>query len=392
MTIKKNKMNTKLIHGGISEDPATGALSIPIYQSATFKQIELGKTTAGYEYGRSGNPTRDALESLIADLENGSDGFAFASGLAAITTVLFLFKSGDRILISQNVYGGTFRILDEIFNNFDLEYEIIDTENLEKYENVLKNDENIRGIIIESPTNPLLTVTDLNEISKISKKYNVLTIVDNTFMTPYLQKPLDLGADIVVHSGTKYLGGHSDVVSGLLVVNDKKLAEKLRFLQNSTGGILEPFDSWLLIRGIKTLSVRMDRHIENAKYIANVLKNSEAVNEIYFPGDVDFKGYQIQKKQAKGPGGMISFTLKEDYNINEFFKNLKIITLAESLGGVESLVSHPVTMTHACIPKNILEKIGIGENLIRLSVGIEDKEDLVEDLLTAIKKSKNKIK
>jgi cystathionine beta-lyase len=387
---KKNNIATDVIHAGISEDETTGAVSVPIYQAATFRQPELGKTKAGYEYGRSGNPTRKALEALIADLEEGSAGFAFASGLAALTTLLFLFKSGDKILISQNVYGGTFRILDKLFKNFGLSYEFLESSDLKELEKKLAQEKNVKGLIIESPANPALSITDIKGAAKIAKKYKVLTISDNTFMTPYLQKPLTLGADIVVHSGTKYLGGHSDVISGLAAVKDKELAEKLKFYQNAAGSILEPFDSWLLIRAIKTLAVRMDRHNENAAYIVSVLQNNKAVEKIFYPGLKDFPGYLIHKKQAKGAGGMISFILKKNYNIKKFFKNLKIIALAESLGGVESLACHPASMTHASIPKEIRDKIGISENLIRLSVGIEDKKDIAQDLLQAIKTAGNR--
>ncbi|AKL98068.1 trans-sulfuration enzyme family protein [Endomicrobium proavitum] len=382
--MSNNNINTKVIHGGIAEDETTGAVSIPIYQATTFRQVELGKTKAGYEYGRSGNPTRKALESLIADLEEGAAGFAFASGLAALTTVLFLFKSGDKILTSQNVYGGTFRILDKIFKNFGVSYEIVDTANLMILEETFKKDKNIKGLIIESPANPLLTITDIKGAAEIAKKYNALTIVDNTFLTPYLQKPLTLGADIVIHSATKYLGGHSDVIAGLAVTKDPTLAERIGFFQNAAGSILEPFDSWLLIRGIKTLAVRLDRHLENAAAVAEFLKNNKAVKEIYYPGLKDFNGYEINKKQSKGAGAIISFILSDNYDYKIFFKNLKTIALAESLGGVESLACHPASMTHASIPKEIREKIGITDNLIRLSVGIEDKNDIIADLEQAI--------
>ncbi|MDR3112243.1 MAG: PLP-dependent aspartate aminotransferase family protein [Elusimicrobiota bacterium] len=386
---KQKKISTQLIHGGISEDKNTGAVSVPIYQAATFRQTELGKNK-GYEYGRAGNPTREALEALIAQLEEGESGFAFASGLAAITTVMFLFKSGDKILISQNVYGGTFRILNNIFANFNLFYEIVDASNIETLETVFKKDKSIAGIIVETPANPLLNISDIEAVSQIAKKYKVLTIVDNTFMTPYLQKPLTLGADIVVHSGTKYLGGHSDVICGLAVTKSKVLSEKLKFYQNAAGSVLEPFDSWLLMRGIKTLGVRMDRHLENAEYIAKVLRNHSAVSKIFYPGFSDFKNYEIHKKQARGAGAIISFELKPKYRINDFFRNLETIIFAESLGGVESLISHPSSMTHASIPENIREKIGINKNIIRFSVGIEDKNDLEYDLNQAIEKSKKR--
>ncbi|MDR2427243.1 MAG: PLP-dependent aspartate aminotransferase family protein [Endomicrobium sp.] len=381
-------INTLLIHGGISEDETTGAVSIPIYQTTTFRQTELGKTKAGYEYGRSGNPTRKALEALIAELEEGVEGFAFASGLAALTTVIMLFKSGDKFLISQNVYGGTFRILDKIFKNFGVSYEIVDTTDLKIFEEKLKEDKNVKGAVIETPANPLLTITDIKAAAEIAKKYGVLTIVDNTFMTPYLQKPLLLGADIIIHSATKYLGGHSDVISGLAVVKDKELSERLKFFQNAAGSILEPFDSWLLMRGIKTLGVRIDRHIENAQYAADFLKSSGSAEKVFFPGFKDFQGYEIHNRQAAGAGGMVSFLLSKEHNLNDFVKNLKTIAFAESLGGVESLICHPASMTHASIPKEIREEIGITDNLIRLSVGIEDKKDVVEDLKQAFLKSR----
>ncbi|WML37077.1 aminotransferase class V-fold PLP-dependent enzyme [Clostridium sp. OS1-26] len=375
-----------LIHGGIDGDKTTGAVNVPIYQTSTYRQSELG-VNSGYEYSRTGNPTRHALEKLISDLEGGHAGFAFASGMAATTAALMLFKSGDKVLISSNVYGGSFRVLDKVFKNFNLDYELVDTSDEKLVEK--KITDNVKAIFIETPTNPLMTVTDIEKISNIAKHHGILTIVDNTFMTPYLQRPIELGADIVVHSATKYLGGHSDLIAGLAVVNSKELAEKLHFIQNSTGGVLNPFDSWLLIRGIKTLSVRMDRHIENANYLAHFLKNHQAVEKVYYPGFEDHPGYEIHKKQANGAGAIISFVLKEGRNINEFFKGVKLITLGESLGGVESLISHPATMTHASIPVEIRQEIGIVDNLIRLSVGIESKKDLAEDIEKALNKSKN---
>lgn len=375
-----------LIHGGIDGDETTGAVNVPIYQTSTYRQSELGVNN-GYEYSRTGNPTRYALEKLISDLEGGHSGFAFASGMAATTAALMLFKSGDKVLISSNVYGGSFRVLDKVFKNFNLEYELVDTSNEKLVEEKITN--NVKAIFIETPTNPLMTITDIEKIANIAKKHGILTIVDNTFMTPYLQKPIELGADIVVHSATKYLGGHSDLIAGLAVVNSKELAEKLHFIQNSTGGVLNPFDSWLLIRGIKTLSVRMDRHIENANYLAQFLKDHEAVEKVYYPGFEDHPGYEIHKKQTSGAGAIISFVLKEGFNINEFFKGVKLITLGESLGGVESLISHPATMTHASIPVEIRQEIGIVDNLIRLSVGIENKKDLAGDIEKALNKSKN---
>lgn len=375
-----------LIHGGVDGDKTTGAVNVPIYQTSTYRQSELG-VNSGYEYSRTGNPTRYALEKLISDLEGGYAGFAFASGMAAITAALMLFKSGDKVLISDNVYGGSFRVLDKVFKNFNLEYELVNTSNEKLVEEKITG--NVKAIFIETPTNPLMTITDIKKITGIAKNHGILTIVDNTFMTPYLQKPIELGADIVVHSATKYLGGHSDLVAGLAVVNSKELSEKLHFIQNSTGGVLNPFDSWLLIRGIKTLSVRMDRHIENASYLAEFLKNHPSVEKVYYPGLEDHPGYEIHKKQANGAGAIISFVLKEGFNIKEFFKGVELITLGESLGGVESLISHPATMTHASIPAEIRQKVGIVDNLIRFSVGIENKKDLVKDIEKALNKSKN---
>ena len=378
-------ISSAVVHGGIYGDKTTGAVNVPIYQTSTYEQKGLGENT-GWEYSRTRNPTRAALEALIAELENGTAGFAFASGLAAITAVLMLFKSGDRILISSNVYGGTFRVLDKVFKQFGLSYSIEDTTDLKTFESKITPD--VKAVLIESPANPLLTVTDLAGISGISKKKGILTIVDNTFMTPYLQRPLELGADIVVHSATKYLGGHSDLVAGLAVVKDEKIAERLAFLQNATGGVLGPFDSFLLIRGIKTLAVRMDRHVANAEKIAVFLQQNEAVKTVYYPALPDAQGFAVNKKQAKNGGAMISFELKENYDIKTFFKSVRLIALAESLGGVESLVCHPATMTHASIPRDIRQKIGITDGLIRLSVGIENADDLTADLEQAFQKSR----
>ncbi|HEX3040217.1 MAG TPA: PLP-dependent aspartate aminotransferase family protein [Caproiciproducens sp.] len=375
---------TTLIHGGIDGDAQTGSVSVPIYQTSTYRQTGLGENS-GYEYSRTGNPTRESLEKLIAELEGGVAGFAFGSGMAATTAVLQLFRSGDKVLISSNVYGGTFRVLDKVFKNFGLTYEIVDTSDLNLLESRISRD--VKALMIESPANPLLTVTDIAAASEIAHRHGLTVIVDNTFMTPYLQKPLQLGADIVVHSATKYLGGHSDLVAGLAVVKDEETAQRLGFLQNATGGVLGPFDSWLLIRGIKTLSVRMDRHLENAAYLADFLRNHDGVAKVYYPGFADFPGYDIQKNQASGAGAMISFVLSERYDIRRFFQSVKLVALAESLGGVESLVCHPASMTHASIPYEIRQKVGIVDNLVRLSVGIEDKKDIADDLEQAFAKS-----
>ncbi|MCR5317993.1 MAG: PLP-dependent aspartate aminotransferase family protein [Treponema sp.] len=379
------QIESALIHGGIDGDPLTGAVNVPIYQTSTYQQQGLGQNK-GWEYSRTGNPTRAALEALIAELEGGSHGFAFASGMAASTAVISLFKSGDKILISSNVYGGTFRVLDKIFKNFGISYSIEDTTNLKTLEEKITDD--VKAIWIESPANPLLTITDLEGIAKLAKKHNILSIVDNTFMTPYIQRPIEKGIDIVVHSATKYLGGHSDVVAGLAVVHDKSLAERIAFIQNATGGVLGPFDSFLLIRGIKTLGVRLDRHVENAEKIAAHLQNHPAVKNIYYPGLATDPGYELNKKQAKNGGAMISFELHEGYDIKKFFSSLKLLSLAESLGGVESLACHPASMTHASIPKEIRDKVGITEGLIRLSVGIEGADDIIADVDQAIESSR----
>lgn len=379
------QIDSLLIHGGVDGDEKTGAVNIPVYQTSTYRQDGLGKNR-GWEYSRTGNPTRDALEKLVADLEKGKYGLAFATGLAAIDTVLSLFKSGDKLVVSDNIYGGTFRILDNVFNNFGITYSIVDTSDLEAVEAAI--DENVKAVYIESPANPLLTVTDIKAVSEIAHKHGILSIVDNTFLTPYLQRPIPLGADIVIHSGTKYLGGHSDTLSGFVVVDNEELANRLYYLQNAIGGVLAPWDSFLVIRGIKTLGVRMDRHVENAKKIAEWLSESGYVDKIYFPGLKTDPGYETQKKQADGPGAMISFVLNEKYDYKKFFESLKLITLAESLGGVESLVCHPATMTHAAIPAETRRQVGIVDELIRFSVGLENVDDLIEDLKQAIEKSK----
>ena len=373
------KKNSLLIHGGISTDEKTGAVNVPIYQTSTYKQSKFGENT-GYEYSRTGNPTREALEKLIADIEGGTRGFAFASGLAAISAVLSLFKSGDKILITNNLYGGTFRILNQVFSNFNIKYEIVD--DFDKLDKQIKDD--VKAVFIETPTNPLLDVIDIKKVSSIAKSKGILTIVDNTFMSPYLQNPLLLGADIVVHSATKYLGGHSDLVAGLAIVKDEELGEKLHFIQNATGGILQPFDSFLLIRGIKTLSVRMDRHEENARFIADKLSRSTNIKKVYYTGLKNHPGHEIQKSQASGFGGVISFVLNDNLNFKRFVEGLELITFGESLGGIESLACHPASMTHATLPKELRERIGITDNLIRISVGIEDKEDILKDIQKAL--------
>jgi cystathionine beta-lyase len=380
---EEKHIETVMIHGGYTNDPATGAVNVPIYQTSTYQQDGLGKMRGGWEYSRTGNPTRAVLERLIADLEGGTAGFAFGSGMAALTAVLSLLNSGGSVIISSNVYGGTFRVLDKVFSRFGLGYQVVDTTNISLVEKAITPD--VKALLIESPANPLLFVTDIRAISDLAHRHGILSIVDNTFMTPYLQRPLELGADIVVHSATKYLGGHSDLVAGLVVVKDKELARQIGFIQNATGGVLGPFDSFLLIRGIKTLGVRMDRHVANAEAAARFLSVHPGVEKVYYPGLPGSQGYEVNRKQAKNGGAMISFELKPGYDINRFFSGLHLVVLAESLGGVESLVCHPATMTHASIPPEERKVMGITDGLIRLSIGIEAIDDILSDLDQAIR-------
>ncbi|WP_026475922.1 bifunctional cystathionine gamma-lyase/homocysteine desulfhydrase [Alkaliphilus transvaalensis] len=369
------KFNTLVIHGGIDGDERTGAVTVPIYQTSTYKQHAVGKHT-GYEYSRTGNPTREALEKLIADLEGGHRGFAFGSGMAAMSSVIMLFQKGDHIIIGDDVYGGTFRVVDKVFKNLGIEYDAVDTTDPSNIDNVIKA--NTKAIIAETPSNPIMKLTDIKAIAEKAKKHNLVFVVDNTFMTPYLQRPLDLGADIVLHSATKYLGGHSDVVAGLAVVNNEELGERLHFIQNAVGAILGPQDSWLLIKGIKTLALRMDRHCENAKKMVSWLQEQKWVKKVYYPGlDANIEEF---KDQMKDYGAMISFEVESEELLNSIMANLKIMTLAESLGGIETLISVPAKMTHASIPVEIRNRLGITDTLIRLSVGVEDIDDLISDI------------
>lgn len=377
------KTKTKLIHGGIPGDPLTGAVSVPVYQVSTYKQEGIGGHK-GFEYSRTGNPTRHALEELMKDLEGGKAGFAFSSGMAAITAVIMLFNSGDHVLLTDDVYGGTFRVMTKVLSRFGLEFTFVDTSNLDNIEKEIKP--NTKAIYIETPTNPLLKITDIKEVAKLAKSHQLLTIVDNTFSTPYWQHPLELGADIVLHSATKYLGGHSDVVAGVVVVNSEQLASDLHFVQNSTGGVLGPQDSWLLIRGIKTLGVRMEEHEANTKAIVNFLNNHPAVKKVYYPGLETHPNHDIAKKQTSGFGGMVSFDVGSEENADKLLNHVKYFTLAESLGAVESLISVPAKMTHASIPKDRREELGITDGLVRISVGLEDVDDLIEDLKNALTK------
>ena len=377
------KFNTKTIHGGQEHDPAYGSVMPPIYQTSTYAQSTPGGHK-GYEYSRTHNPTRTALEKAFASLENGEHGLAFASGLAAIDAVIKLLKPGDEVVSTNDLYGGTYRLFTKIFEDFGVKFHFIGLENADQIEQYIN--ENTRLIWAETPTNPMMNVVDIEAISAIAKKYNILFGVDNTFATPYLQRPLDLGADIVMHSATKYLGGHSDVVMGALVVKDAGLAEKLAFIQNASGAVPGPQDSFLLLRGIKTLHVRMQRHCENGKIVAEYLKSHPKIEHVYWPGFEDHPNHEVAKRQMRDFGGMVSFVTKgHDYDeaVN-IVEKLRIFTLAESLGGVESLAGHPASMTHASIPREEREKTGVVDSLIRLSVGIEDAEDLIADLEQAI--------
>tara|TARA_B100002051_G_scaffold21700_1_gene16951 strand:+ start:2085 stop:3221 length:1137 start_codon:yes stop_codon:yes gene_type:complete len=376
------KFNTKTIHGGQIKEKAYGAVMPPIYQTSTYSQKSPGEHS-GYEYSRTQNPTRHALERSIASLENAKYGLAFSSGLSAIDAVMKLFSPGDEIISTNDLYGGSYRLFNKIYAKFGLKFIFTDLRNLKQTEKLVTNKTKL--IWVETPTNPMINIIDIKGLSKICKSNNLLLAVDNTFSTPYLQKPMDLGADIIMHSATKFLAGHSDVILGLLALSNDELAEKLYFIQNSSGAICGPMDSFLTLRGIKTLHVRMKRHCENAKVIATFLKNHNKVDKVYWPGFENHLNHDVAKSQMSDYGGMISFTLKGDFElVKKITSSFKIFTLAESLGGVESLVNHPATMTHASIPKEERDKIGIADNLIRLSVGIEDISDLVDDIKQAI--------
>lgn len=375
------RMKTKLIHGGVTGDPLTGAVNVPIYQVSTYKQEGIGQHK-GYEYSRTGNPTRHACEELIKDLEGGVRGFAFSSGMVAMSTVIMLFNQGDHLIVGDDVYGGSYRVLSNVFNRFGIEATYVDTSKPELIEQAIK--ENTKAVFLETPTNPLLKVTDIAEVSKLCKAHKLLLIVDNTFLTPYWQNPLQLGADIVIHSATKYLGGHSDVVAGLVVVNDEELGERLHYLQNAVGGILGPQDAWLLIRGIKTLGVRMQEHEENTRRIVEFLRSRSDIGQVNYPGLADHPGHEVHKRQARGFGGMLSFDVGSGERAEQVLSKLKYFTLAESLGAVESLISVPAKMTHASIPQERRLALGITDGLIRISVGLEDVEDLIEDLEQAL--------
>ena len=377
------KFNTKTIHGGQEYDPAYGAVMPPIYQTSTYAQSTPGGHK-GFEYSRTHNPTRKALENAFASIENANYGLAFGSGLAAIDAIIKLLSPGDEVISTNDLYGGTYRLFTSIYEKFGIKFHFIgldNTSNIEAYVNA-----NTKLIWAETPTNPMLNIIDIKVVAGVAEKHNILFAVDNTFATPYLQRPLDLGADIVMHSATKYLGGHSDVVMGALMLNDREVAEKLYFIQNASGAICGPQDSFLVLRGIKTLHVRMQRHCENGKAVAEFLNTHPKIEKVYWPGLTEHPNHNIAKSQMDDFGGMVSFTTKGN-NYEEAIKiveKLKIFTLAESLGGVESLSGHPASMTHASIPKEEREKTGVVDSLIRLSVGIEDEEDLINDLKQAL--------
>ncbi len=375
---------TQLIHGGKTTDPYTGAVTTPIYQTSTYEQDAIGDLRQGYEYSRSGNPTRTALEGLIADLEHGQHGFAFGSGMAAISAVIMLLDEGDHLLINSDVYGGTYRALTKVFTRYGIKVDFIDTTQIDSVESYIKPE--TKMLYIETPSNPLLRVTDIKKTAEIAKKHNLISVVDNTFMTPYFQNPLTFDIDIVLHSATKYIGGHSDVVAGLVATNNADLAERIGFIQNSTGGVLGPQDSYLLIRGIKTLGLRMDQVQRNTLAIVEMLQSHEAVQAVFHPSIESHLNHDIHQSQASGHTGVVAFEVADIETAKKVIKESKLFTLAESLGAVESLVSVPALMTHASIPKDVREKEGIADGLIRLSVGIEDTEDLVADLKQALEK------
>jgi cystathionine beta-lyase/cystathionine gamma-synthase len=377
------KIATKFIRAGAEPDPLTGAIMTPIYQTSTYVQSAPGKHK-GYEYARSQNPTRKALEDALAIIENGKYGLAFSSGVAATDAVIKLLQSGDEVITGNDMYGGTYRLFTKVFEKFGIRFHYIDMHdagNIKKYITA-----NTKLIWVETPTNPLMNICDIQTITSIAKQHNIVVCVDNTFASPYLQNPLDMGADIVMHSSTKYLGGHSDVIQGGLIMNDAALREQLYFIQKSSGAVPGPMDCFLVLRGIKTLHVRMQRHCENGAAIAHFLRAHSKIGKVYWPGFEDHPGYSVAKKQMRDFGGMLSFTLKDDSveNAMRVLSSTKLFSLAESLGGVESLINHPASMTHASIPKEERVKNGLTDSLIRLSVGIEDADDLIADLQQAI--------
>jgi cystathionine beta-lyase/cystathionine gamma-synthase len=372
---------TDAIHVGQEPDPATGAIIVPIYQTSTYVQEELGKNK-GYEYARTSNPTRSALERNLACLEGGRYAYAFASGMAATNALLSLFKSGDHVVAAHNLYGGTFRLFERVLKNFGLTFSYANTTRLEDVEKAIRP--NTRLVFVETPTNPIMEITDIAAVAGVAHRHGALVAVDNTFMSPYLQRPLDFGADVVIHSTTKYLNGHSDGVGGVVVLNNGSLAERLKFLQNAAGAILGPFDSWLVLRGVKTLALRMLKHNENGRAVASFLAGHAKVRKVNYPGLAGHPQHELAMRQMKGFGGMLSFETGSLENAKTVLKNVRLCSLAESLGGVETLISHPATMTHATVPPEDRNRLGITDGLVRISVGIEDVEDLINDLDQAL--------
>lgn len=385
LTIQRGTMGfaTDAIHVGQEPDPATGAIIVPIYQTSTFVQEELGKHK-GYEYARTSNPTRSALERNLAALEGGRSCFAFASGMAAINALMSLFKGGDHVVAGHNLYGGTFRLFERVLKDFGLSFSYANTTRLNELEEALRP--NTRLLFIETPTNPVMEITDIPAAAALAHAHQVLLAVDNTFMSPYFQRPLELGADMVLHSTTKYLNGHSDGVGGAVILNDAQLAERLKFIQNAAGAVLGPFDSWLVLRGVKTLAVRMRQHNENGFAVAQHLEAHPKVKKVHYPGLSSHPQYELAKKQMKGFGGMLSFETGSLANARTVSKSIRLCSLAESLGGVETLISHPATMTHASVPPEERQRLGITDGLVRVSVGIEDVSDIIADLDQALAK------
>jgi cystathionine gamma-lyase/cystathionine beta-lyase/cystathionine gamma-lyase/homocysteine desulfhydrase len=373
--------STVAIHAGNEPDSATGAVSVPIYQTSTYAQDGLG-VHKGFEYARTQNPTRLALEKNIAALEGAKFGFAFASGMAAIDACLKIVKAGDHVLLGDNTYGGTFRLFDRVLSRAGIEFDLVDTTDALNVEQGIK--ENTKMVFVETPTNPVMSVTDLKAVSDIAHAHGAIVVCDNTFMSSYLQRPIEHGVDIVVHSTTKYLNGHSDSIGGFVALNDEKNAEWIGFIQNSVGAILSPFDSFLVLRGTKTLAVRMEKHDSNGRAVANFLAEHPAVTKVYYPGLVSHPQHELAKRQQDGFGGMVAFDTGSLDNAKKVLENVKLLTLAESLGGVESLISHPASMTHAAVPFETRQELGITDGLVRVSVGIEDIEDLVADLDQAL--------
>lgn len=377
------KFSTKAIHAGQGPDPTTGAVSVPIYQTSTYAQERLGKHK-GFEYARTQNPTRSALEQNLAALEGGRACLAFASGMAATNAVMTLLKSGDHVIVSDNTYGGTFRLFDKVLRNFGLEFSYVDAREPSNVEEAVRAE--TRMVFIETPTNPVMSLVDIRAVSEITRRRGIRLVVDNTFMSPYFQRPLELGADIVVHSTTKYLNGHSDGVGGAVILNDEEDIARLAFIQNAAGAILSPMDSWLVMRGTKTLAVRMRQHDENGRLVAQFLAEHPKIQKIYYPGLKSHPQHELAARQMSGFGGMISFETGSLENAKRVLESVKICTLGESLGGVETLISHPATMTHASVPEAERNRLGITDGLVRVSVGIEDVEDIIADLDQALNK------